>query len=35
MTLRIIFDVLGAIALFTGLSRFCALYALFHFSTKE
>ena len=35
MTLRIIFDVLGAIALFTGLTGFCAIYALFHISTKK
>lgn len=35
MTLRIIFDVLGAIALFTGLTGFCGIYALLHISTKK
>ncbi len=35
MTLRVIFDILAAIALFTGLTGFCPLYTLFHFSTKK
>ncbi len=35
-TLGIILDVLGVIALFTGLSGFCLLYKLFgDFSTKK
>jgi hypothetical protein len=35
MTLRIILDILGAFALLTGLTGFCPLYALFHFTTKK
>jgi hypothetical protein len=34
MTLRIILDILGAIALFTGLTSFCPLCALFHFTSS-
>lgn len=35
MALRIILDILGAIAIVTGLTGFCALYTLFHISTKK
>jgi len=35
MTLRGILGLLGAIALFTGITGFCGLYTLFHFSTKK
>ncbi len=35
MTLRVIMDILGVIALFTGFTGFCALYALFHINTKK
>ncbi|MCX6085558.1 MAG: DUF2892 domain-containing protein [Caldiserica bacterium] len=35
MTLRVVLDILGVIALFTGITGFCGLYALFHFSTKK
>jgi hypothetical protein len=34
-TLAIVFYVLGAIALITGVVGFCPLYALFKFSTNK
>ncbi|MEF3245517.1 MAG: DUF2892 domain-containing protein [Caldisericaceae bacterium] len=34
-TLKIVFIVIGAIALITGLTGFCLLYKVFNFSTKK
>jgi hypothetical protein len=35
VTLRLILVILGTYVLFTGVTGFCPLYALFHFTTKR